>query len=74
MNPDPYPNFVIPRLEPIWFSVGPMPSREFAILSSTSDGRGIEALVVMLREDMDKFEQDRSIMAHASSNPSILVE
>lgn len=60
-------------LEPIWFSVGPMSSRKFAILSSTSDGKGIEALMVMFREDME-FEQDRSIMAHASSNPSILVE
>lgn len=61
-------------LEPVWFSVGPMSSRKFAILSSTSDGKGIEALVVIFREDMDKFEQDRSIMAHASSNPSILVK
>lgn len=57
MNPDPDldPNFAIPKLEPIWFSVGPMSSRKFAILSSTSDGKGIEALVVMFREDMDKL-------------------
>ncbi|KAK9233352.1 hypothetical protein WN943_023601 [Citrus x changshan-huyou] len=34
---------------------------------------GIEAWVVMFKEDMDKFEQEPSIKAYASSNPSIFI-
>ncbi|KAK9233427.1 hypothetical protein WN943_023677 [Citrus x changshan-huyou] len=59
--------------KPVWFSVGPFLLLDFAILSSTSDGEGIEAWVVMFKEDMDKFEQEPSIKAYASSNPSIFI-
>ncbi|XP_024037143.1 vinorine synthase [Citrus clementina] len=59
--------------KPVWFSFGPILFPDFAILSSTSDGEGIEALVVMSKEDMDKFEQEISIMAYASPNPSIFL-
>ncbi|ESR41183.1 HXXXD-type acyl-transferase family protein [Citrus sinensis] len=59
--------------KPVWFSVGPLLLIDLAILTSTSDGEGIEALMVMFKEDMDKFEQEPSIMAYASSNPSIFI-
>ncbi|KAH9669466.1 HXXXD-type acyl-transferase family protein [Citrus sinensis] len=59
--------------KPVWFSVGPFLLLDFAILSSSSDGEGIEAWVVMFKEDMDKYEQEPSIKAYASSNPSIFI-
>ncbi|KAH9669447.1 HXXXD-type acyl-transferase family protein [Citrus sinensis] len=59
--------------KPVWFSLGPILLPDIAILSSASDGEGIEALVVMFKEDMEKFEQETSIMAYASANPSIFI-
>ena len=59
--------------KPVWFSFGPILFPDFAILSSTRDGERIEALVVMFKEDMEKFEQETSIMAYASPNPSIFL-
>lgn len=34
---------------------------DFAILTSTSDSEGIEAFVVMFKEDMDKFNLNRKL-------------
>ncbi|XP_024035831.1 acylsugar acyltransferase 3 [Citrus clementina] len=59
--------------KPVWFSLGPILLPDLAILSSASDSEGIEALVVMFKEDMEKFEQETSIMAYASPNPSIFI-
>ncbi|GAY67337.1 hypothetical protein CUMW_255680 [Citrus unshiu] len=59
--------------KPVWFSLGPILLPDIAILSSTSDGEGIEALVVMFKEDMENFEQETNIMAYASANPSIFI-
>ncbi|KAH9718025.1 HXXXD-type acyl-transferase family protein [Citrus sinensis] len=58
--------------KPVWFSLGPLSFPELAILTNSSDGEGIEALAVMSKEDMDKFEPETSIMAYASPNPSII--
>ncbi|KAK9230464.1 hypothetical protein WN944_023434 [Citrus x changshan-huyou] len=57
--------------KPVWFSLGPLSFPDLAILTNSSDGEGIEALAVMSKEDMDKFEPETSIMAYASPNPSI---
>ena len=59
--------------KPVWLSIGSMSLPNAALLSDTSDGKGVEAWVVLYEEDMDKFEKNASIMAHASSNPSILI-
>ncbi|KAH9718019.1 HXXXD-type acyl-transferase family protein [Citrus sinensis] len=59
--------------KPVWLSIGSVSLPNAALLSDTSDGKGVEAWVVLYEEDMDKFEKNPSIMAHASSNPSILI-
>ncbi|KAK9230460.1 hypothetical protein WN944_023430 [Citrus x changshan-huyou] len=59
--------------KPLWFSLGPILLPDLAILSSASNSEGIEALVVMFKEDMEKFEQETSITAYASPNPSIFI-
>ncbi|KAK9230468.1 hypothetical protein WN944_023438 [Citrus x changshan-huyou] len=60
--------------KPVWLSNGSISVPNGAFLSDTRDGEGVEAWVALYEEDMDKFEKNPSIMAYASSNPSILIE
>ncbi|KAK9233356.1 hypothetical protein WN943_023605 [Citrus x changshan-huyou] len=60
--------------KPVWHSNGSISVPNGAFLSDTKDGEGVEAWVALYDEDMDKFEKNPSIMAYASSNPSILIE
>ncbi|KAJ4706859.1 vinorine synthase-like [Melia azedarach] len=45
---------------------------EITVLFDTSDGEGIEAWVGLPKKDMARFEQDATIVAYTSPNPTIL--
>ncbi|KAK4835392.1 hypothetical protein QYF36_009125 [Acer negundo] len=52
--------------KPVWFSAGQRSKNNNFVLLDTSDGKGIQVMVRLSKEDMAKFEQDPAILAYAS--------
>ncbi|XP_015876436.1 stemmadenine O-acetyltransferase isoform X1 [Ziziphus jujuba] len=59
--------------KPIWFSVETGSYlNDFAILTNTRDGNGVEAWVSLSEEEMKHFESDPELLSFASLNPSVI--
>ncbi|KAK9181875.1 hypothetical protein WN944_025016 [Citrus x changshan-huyou] len=57
--------------KPIWMTI-PNYMHNMFMLLGTRDGKGMEALVSLSKEDMALFEHDKELLAFAAANPSVL--
>ncbi|ESR35306.1 hypothetical protein CICLE_v10006482mg [Citrus x clementina] len=56
--------------KPIWMTI-PNYMHNMFMLLGTRDGKGMEALVSLSKEDMALFEHDKVLLAFAAANPTI---
>lgn len=57
--------------KPIWMTI-PNYMHNMFMLLGTRDGKGMEALVSLSKEDMALFEHDKELLGFAAANPSVL--
>ncbi|KAH7550558.1 hypothetical protein JRO89_XS13G0217600 [Xanthoceras sorbifolium] len=57
--------------KPVWTAVVRPEYDDSAVFFDTRDGKGIELWMQLPQQEMAKFEQDPTILAYASSNPSV---
>ncbi|KAK3206627.1 hypothetical protein Dsin_020673 [Dipteronia sinensis] len=59
--------------KPIWVTIVRPEYNDSAVFFVTRDGKGIELWIQLPEQDMALFEQDPTILAYASFNPSVSV-
>lgn len=55
----------------IWVTIPDYKFKNVIMMMATNDGKGIEALVSLNKEEMALFEQDPELLAFGALNPSV---